>query len=458
VNTQESESSVSPGAPALSRRGLPRAVLELCERLSAAGFRAWVVGGSVRDSLLGQLSGETTSAGWYAKDWDLATDARPEQVTPLFRRVIPTGIEHGTVTVLLHGLQLELTTLRAEREYNDGRRPDQIDFVSSIDEDLARRDFTVNAVAFEPQTERLIDPFGGLVDLAARRLRAVGEASRRFAEDGLRVLRAARLVATLEFELDADTAAAIRPSLDTFRRVSAERVRDEWQKALLAREPSRAFAVMHEHGLLAITAPDLDQLASTPAEPASHLLALALSRMDHCPREPELRLAALLRDLRAEPTAAAERADALLESLRYSNAERKLITLLVRQPLPPRDRLESGADVRRWLQRIGPEHHSRACLLERADLAARAAPAEAVQALEAFERRAAEELERRPALSLSALAVDGKLLMSEAGYRPGREIGKTLEVLLARVLADPSENTRDHLLEAARALRTDNER
>jgi tRNA nucleotidyltransferase (CCA-adding enzyme) len=451
VSTSELGNLASPGAAALRREGLPAAVRELCERLSAAGYRAWVVGGSVRDSLLAQLRGETTSAGWRAKDWDLATDARPEQVLPLFRRVIPTGIEHGTVTVLLHGLQLELTTLRADRAYSDGRRPEQIDFVTSIDEDLARRDFSVNAIAFEPQTEQLIDPFGGRADLAARRLRAVGEASLRFAEDGLRVLRAARLVATLEFELDPDTAAAIRPSLDTYRRVSAERVRDEWQKAFLARVPSRAFAVMHEHGLLEITAPELDALARR-LEPSGDALALAFARMDHCPRERahELRLAALSRDLHPEPTRAAELADVLLLRLRYSNAERKLVTHLVRHPLPPLSQLQSGAEVRRWLQRIGPEDHPRACLLERADLAARAEPADA---LTAFERRAEDELAQNPPLSLSALAVDGKLLMAEAGYRPGREIGKTLELLLERVIADPTENTRERLLELARALR-----
>jgi len=129
----------------------------------------------------------------------------PEQVMRLFRRVIPTGVDHGTVTVLLPGMQVEVTTLRTEVGYADGRRPDQVDFVHSIEEDLARRDFTVNAIAFEPRAEALIDPFGGLDDLRSRRLRAVGEAARRFAEDGLRVLRAARFVATLEFELDEST-------------------------------------------------------------------------------------------------------------------------------------------------------------------------------------------------------------------------------------------------------------
>jgi tRNA nucleotidyltransferase (CCA-adding enzyme) len=442
----------------LSRRGLPRPVLEVCERLARAGHRAWIVGGSVRDSLLAQLRGETTEAGWHAKDWDLATDATPEQVTPLFRRVIPTGIEHGTVSVLLGGLTLELTTLRADRSYSDGRHPEHIDFVTSIDEDLARRDFTVNAIAFEPVAETLIDPFDGLSDLRARRLRAVGEPARRFAEDGLRVLRAARLVATLEFELEPDTARAIAPSLDTYRRVSAERIREEWNKAFLARAPSRAFLAMHEHGLLAITAPELEALACIPSSSSPlahpHALSLALARLDQSPRETELRLAALLRDVDTDPTRAAELADGLLIRLRYANAERKAVTHLVRHPLPPLSTLDADASLRRWLRRITPVEQPHACQLERAHRLALAAPQSELSALDAFEQRASAELAKNPPLTLSALAIDGKRLMADAGYQPGRQIGTTLEALLEHVIDDPANNDPAHLLERARELRS----
>jgi tRNA nucleotidyltransferase (CCA-adding enzyme) len=439
----------------LSRHDLPRAVLELCERLERSGYRAWVVGGSVRDSLSMQLAGGERQATWHAKDWDLATDATPEQVIPLFRKVIPTGIEHGTVTVLLQGLNLEVTTLRADRSYSDGRRPEQIEFVSSIEEDLGRRDFTVNAIAFEPRTEALVDPFGGIADLRARRLRAVGEAALRFAEDGLRVLRAARLVATLEFELDPETAAAIRPSLDTYRRVSAERIRDEWNKALRARVPSRAFHVMHEHGLLAITAPDLDTLASRvePGTPAQSVLQRSLARLDLTPTDPELRLAALLRELATDPGRSADLADALLSSLRYSNAERKHVTHLVRHPLPAPRELEAPPSQRRWLRRIGPEHQAEASTLARADLLARHAPEQALAELAALEQRLAAVLAHNPPLSLGALAIDGKVLMRDAGFQPSRQLGVVLEALLERVLEDPAANTRETLLELARSLR-----
>ncbi|HEX6240164.1 MAG TPA: hypothetical protein VFZ61_04705, partial [Polyangiales bacterium] len=215
----------------LTEQQIPREVLELCRSLTARGYRAWIVGGCLRDLLLGR----------GAADWDLATDARPDQVAQVFPRVLPTGIAHGTVTVRHRGQSFEVTTLRGEGAYSDGRRPDSVSFVSDIEEDLSRRDFTVNAIAYEPVTCALFDPFGGQADLSRRLIRAVGAAERRFSEDGLRVLRAARFCASLEFQLDPDTEAAIAGTLDTFRKVSAERVRDEWMKALRARQPSRAF-------------------------------------------------------------------------------------------------------------------------------------------------------------------------------------------------------------------------
>jgi tRNA nucleotidyltransferase (CCA-adding enzyme) len=348
-----------------------------------------------------------------------------------------------------------VTTLRADRSYSDGRRPEQIEFVNSIEEDLARRDFTVNAIAFEPRTEALIDPYGGIGVLRARRLGAVGEAALRFAEDGLRVLRAARLVATLEFELDPDTAAAIRPSLDTYRRVSAERIRDEWNKALRARVPSRAFRAMHEHGLLEITAPALDALAAAATAGAHDQSALerSRSRMDLTPPDPNLRLSALLCELAPEPARAADLADALLTALRYSNAERKHVTHLVRHPQPAPSELETPPSLRRWLRRIGPEFHAEANTLARADRVARGASERELSELAALAQRLAAVLAENPPLSLGALAVDGKVLMRDAGFKPSRQLGVVLEALLERVLEDPSANTRETLLELARSLR-----
>ena len=231
-------SSIPPDA-------IPEAVLDLCERLARDGFRAWVVGGCIRDLLMGHR----------VSDWDLATDATPEDVMRVFRRTVPTGIAHGTVTVLHRGGHYEVTTLRGEGAYSDGRRPDSVHFVSDIEEDLARRDFTVNAIAFDPRSGEIVDPWCGVHDLQHRVVRAVRDPQERFGEDGLRVMRAARFVATLEFTLDAATEAAIPATLETFRKVSPERVHDEWVKALRkAHAPSHAFAVMRRTGMLAISA------------------------------------------------------------------------------------------------------------------------------------------------------------------------------------------------------------
>jgi tRNA nucleotidyltransferase (CCA-adding enzyme) len=456
--------TLKPTALSLSSAGLPAALLDLCRRLSGAGHHAWLVGGCVRDSLRAQLDGPAAPGSWRAKDWDVATDAMPEQVMKLFRRVIPTGVEHGTVTVLLAGMQAEVTTLRTEQGYRDGRRPDEVAFVRSIEEDLARRDFTVNAIAFAPEAEALIDPFGGLEDLRQRQLRAVGEPARRFAEDGLRVLRAARFVATLEFELDPGTADAIRPSLETYRQVSAERVREEWNKALGARAPSRAFAIMQQHGLLEITAPELAALATRTAANES-LFALALRRLDHAPADVCLRLTALLRDVAVEPAAAAQLADALLQRLRYSNAQRKTVSHLLRMRDVPRTAelgaVElSAAELRRWLRAVGSDVYRDVCGLERVALRALdgapgADPAEQrarEAALARLEQRAAAELERKPPLSLGELALDGKSLMAELRLSPGPHLGKLLGALLEQVLDQPELNTRERLLERARAL------
>ncbi len=432
----------------LGRQGLPRSLLELCERLSAAGHRTWLVGGSVRDSLRAQLEGAASTHSWTTKDWDVATDAKPEQVMRVFRRVIPTGIEHGTVTVVFPDLQIEVTTLRADIGYADGRRPDQIGFVSDIEEDLARRDFTVNAIAFEPLSERLFDPFGGLADLRARRLRAVGEASRRFAEDGLRVLRAARFVATLGFELDAETARAIRPSLDTYRKVSAERIREEWNKAFRASEPSRAFAIMQEHGLLEITAPELSALAEQ-VTPSGNRLARALGHLDRCPVRMELRLAALLAEIAPDPKSSAGAADGLLARLRYSNAERKFITRLIQHQHLPLALTTTDAELRHWLRRVGPDLVSDLCALARARMDD---PDGGSKALSAFQNRVQAALALNPVLSLGGLAIDGNRLITEAGVERGRAVGTTLEALLVRVIDDPTLNTPEWLLDEARNM------
>ena len=416
----------------IQSQDIPVPVLELCRTLARHGHRGWVVGGCLRDLLRGKAP----------SDWDLATSARPEQVQSIFPRVIPTGIQHGTVTVRHRGVGYEVTTLRGEGAYSDGRRPDRVEFVTDIAEDLARRDFTINAIAYDPVEERLEDPFEGLRDLEARSIRAVGEPARRFGEDGLRVLRAARFAATLEFTIEPATEAAIRPTLDTFRRVSAERVRDEWLKALKARTPSRAFEVMRRTGILAITAPSLDALDDDT-------FTRALAALDGAPADPCVRLAALFWPLRA----ALDEVAAWLTSYRYANVERERIVRMLRHAVPAESATFRDADVRRHARAVGRAYLAEVTELGEQVTAAFDGPdSPAHAAARALRARTAALVDARTPLEARDLAVNGGVLMQALALRPGPSLGRLLDALLERTLDDPQLNTREQLLEIARAL------
>jgi len=451
------------------RNAIPPGVFSVCARLREQGHRAWIVGGCVRDLLRGAP----------VADWDVATSARPEQVQRAFRRVIPTGIQHGTVTVHLPekdgGGSYEVTTLRGETTYSDGRRPDSVVFVDDIVADLARRDFTVNAIALDPLREgdaAIIDPFDGHGDLQRRVLRAVGEASQRFAEDGLRALRAARFVATLEMSLDPATASAIRPALDTYRKVSAERVRDEWVKALKAVRPSRAFDVMREHGLLEVSAPELmAQVGCTQNKWHRYdVWGHALACVDACAGDPILRLSAFVHDIGKPATRAfsdktndytfydhervgAEMVEPMLTRLRFSNEERERIAHLVRHHLVCYDSSWSDAAVRRWIRRIGQERLEDLYALNEADIRGKDRDADPELApLVELRQRVAEIIARGEAITTRDLAIGGRELIGKLGMRPGPKMGVLLDRLLEEVLEDPSRNAPETLLARAAAL------
>ncbi len=444
-------------------RRVPAALLALAHHLRAAGHRAWLVGGGVRDVLLGRP----------VADWDLATDARPDAVRRLIPDAEPTGLPHGTVTVTRAGTPYEITTLRAETGYRDGRHPDEVRFVDDLAIDLARRDFTINAFAVDTASGALIDLHGGRADLAARTLRTVGDPSRRFGEDGLRSLRAARFCATLEFDLEPATLAAIAPTLATFRKVSSERVRDEWLRTMVgARRPSRAFEVMRTTGMLGVTCPELLEGVGM-AQNKWHSFDVwqhGMACMDACVGDPVLRIAALLHDVGKPRTRAfsdktrdwtfydhdrigAEIADPICQRLKFPTDERERIVALVRHHLFHYDQWTDAA-VRRWIRRVGRDRLDDLYRLGEADVRAKAADIEPelLLPLRALQEHVARVLAAGDALSTRDLAIDGRDLMRTFGRTPGRWIGDLLDTLLEEVLGDPARNQRDALLQRAREL------
>jgi tRNA nucleotidyltransferase (CCA-adding enzyme) len=389
------------------------------------------VGGAVRDVLL-RRHRETN-------DFDVATPATPQEVMALFRKVVPTGVEHGTVTVIAEGLALEVTTFRGEGPYLDGRRPESVTFHRDLEADLARRDFTMNALAWDPLGREFRDPHGGRDDLARRVVRAVGVAEERFAEDGLRPMRAVRFAAQLGYRLAPATRAAIPGALPVVRRVAVERISDELGRLVVAPHAAAGVALLRATGLLEVVLP---RLASRPSRDLDHA-ARVLSR---APPEPAARFAALLHVV---GVAEAERT---LLDLRQPRRVCDEVAALLRghaclvaapQGALPRTPVE----VRRFLSRTGPHRAPALVALGRAEAAslppgrARAAARE-VKKLE----RAISQIRREaPPLLAQDLALHGREAMRVLGVAPGPEVGEALRHLLERVLEDPALNTPDAL-------------
>ena len=445
---------------------VPDDVVELCKKLRDAGYEAWLVGGAVRDLLRGE----------DAKDFDVATSAQPADVTRVFgrKRTIPTGEKHGTVTVLTErgGVRqhVEVTTYRGEGAYSDGRRPDEVVFVRTLDEDLKRRDFTMNAIAYDPLADALADPYGGRRDLAARLIRAVGVPLERFREDGLRAMRAVRFAAQLEFAIDPDTERAIPEAVDVFRKVSGERVRDELVKILASRRPSVGLELMRTTGLLAASIPELMEGVGVHqnrfhAHDVWHHTLAAVDATELAPGDPPwlVRFAALLHDVAKPRTAApkedspsentfyrhetvgAAMADEICRRLKLSNTERETIVNLVGNHMFWYTPEWTDGTVRRFLSRVGVEHVDALFLLRAGDVRARGQNEEPGREVDELRARIAGEIERASALKIGDLAVGGADVMELLGCKPGPIIGEVLRALLERVLDDASLNERDTL-------------
>ncbi len=438
---------------------IPRVLKSFASHLASAGHECYLVGGAIRDMLL----------GLPAEDFDIATDARPEEVMAVYRRVIPTGIKHGTVTVFFKGHRLEVTTFRVEEEYRDGRRPESVRFTPSIEEDLGRRDFTINAIAYDLIGSRLLDPYRGREDLKAGVIRAIGDPDMRFQEDGLRPVRACRFAAQFDFRIDPQTLAGIRRQLDTVRKVSAERIRDELSRLLASASPSVGFRLMQDSGLLALVLPELSKCVGVEQRERHcfDVFEHSLASCDAAPRNDlALRLAALLHDIgkpacRQEPRpgeltfhrhelVSAEMSERILRRLRFSNAVVAAVTHLVRHHMFNYEEHWSDAAVRRFVARVGREQIPALLALRRADQVGRCGSRDISPGLIAFEDRIQAVLAARSALSRQDLAVSGRDVMEALGIPPGPQVGRVLEELMETVLADPHQNRKEPLLRIAR--------
>ncbi|OUN08251.1 hypothetical protein B5G43_02395 [Flavonifractor sp. An92] len=431
----------------------------ILEQLEQQGYEASAVGGCVRDLLRGE----------DPHDWDITTSARPEEVLKVFagEQVLTTGLRHGTAAVLLDGNPYEVTTYRADGTYTDGRRPDAVVFVSALEEDLARRDFTVNAMALDRHGV-LHDPFGGQADLQHKVLRCVGEPERRFREDGLRLMRALRFAATLKFSIHPDTARALHTCRDMLTHVAGERIQAELFRLLPG--PGAGAVLRAFPDVLAVFWPELAPLPGFDQRSPWHCYDLwehTVRAVENVPPTIPLRLAALLHDVGkpacfsvdesgtghfyGHPAVSARLADEMLRRLHTSNALREEVVSLVERhhwDLPPTE-----AVVRRRLRQLGPEGFSALLALQRADLHGQAGDIAAprLAELDRTEALARDILAQRPCLSLKELALSGKDVLA-LGVSPGPAVGEILKALLDRVAEGELPNTREALLPAAREL------
>ncbi len=430
---------------------LPEDVLYIIHTLQEAGWPAYAVGGCVRDCLRGR----------EPADWDIATAALPEQTAALFPRTVPTGIRHGTVTVLAGKNAYEVTTLRVDGVYEDHRRPEQVHFTADIVQDLSRRDFTMNAMAYHPDTG-LIDPFDGRGDIARGLIRCVGDPLVRFDEDALRMLRAVRFAAQTGFVVSEDIIRAMTARAELICAVSAERIRDELMKILLSDRP-QALERLREAGLLALILPELDRCFSVAQHSKYHCYDVGHHIMEvvrHVPPEPALRLAALLHDIgkpdkkttdpdgtdhfKGHEAVSAALAEQILTRLRLDNRTKEEVLQLIR--FHDRRMAETKASVRRAISAVGADMFPRLLCLMRADAMGQHPDrlADSLRHYEAVEALRSEIMAEGDALQLSDLAIDGRDLL-ELGYR-GPAIGAALSRALDFVLEHPEQNEKALLL------------
>ncbi|MCI8836174.1 MAG: CCA tRNA nucleotidyltransferase [Ruminococcus sp.] len=432
---------------------LPNKVLLIIENLQMHGYEAYAVGGCVRDSILAKKP----------QDWDITTSAKPREIKRLFRRTVDTGIEHGTVTVLLGKESFEVTTYRVDGAYEDNRHPTEVLFTDRLEEDLKRRDFTINAMAYNDEV-RLVDVFGGMKDLNHHLIRCVGDARERFSEDALRILRAVRFSAQLDFSIEPFTWEAMKKLAPTLQNISAERIRAELMKLLLSDHPER-IRDAYELGITKVVLPEWDQMEGVEQNTPHHQYDVAehtLHALKSIKKEKILRLTMLFHDMgkpfmkttdengrdhfKGHALVSEEIARTVMHRLKFDNDTIRKVTRLV---CYHDYRIEpTMQNVRRAMNRIGVELFPYYLAIRLADVKAQSPyrRREKIENIIQMREQYQEILFRAQCVTLKDLAVTGKDLM-EIGMKPGRELGNMLNELLEWVLDDPECNKKEILCE-----------
>jgi len=437
---------------------MPDEVQYIINTLQAHGHEAYVVGGCVRDSLLGK----------EPKDWDICTPSLPEQTVKYFEgcRVIETGLRHGTVTLMLGGMPFEITTYRIDGEYTDNRRPDQVKFVSSLREDLSRRDFTVNAMAYNPEMG-IVDFFDGLGDLNAGIIKCVGDPDKRFREDALRIMRALRFASVLSYSIDRETAAAMHDNRGRLKNIAAERIASELNKLITG---SGVRGVLSEHlPVVFEIIPELAPAAGFEQNNPHHchdVLGHILHSVENAPVDVVVRLAMLFHDIAkpgcytesdgvghfyGHPKISSDMAGRILSRLKYDNHTLEAVVLLVLhhdREIPPVPK-----SVKRWMNKIGEERFAQLIEAKKADAMAQSPDhrAKKLEILNKISGLAEQIIKQQQCFSLKDLAVNGRDLMA-AGVSEGEQIGVMLNCLLDMVIDGQVENDKTELLRTTRKI------
>lgn len=437
---------------------IPQKAEQILRTLNEAGYEAYVVGGCVRDSILDRVPG----------DWDITTSALPEQVKELFHRTVDTGIQHGTVTVMMGKEGFEVTTYRVDGEYHDGRHPDAVTFTRSLEEDLKRRDFTINAMAYHPE-HGLVDLFGGMEDINRKIIRCVGDPVERFTEDALRMLRAVRFSAQLGFTVEENTKAALTKMSGNLEHVSAERIQTELVKLLVSDHPEK-IQDAYELGITKVILPEFDAMMETTQETLHHCYNVGehtIHALMNIPADKVLRLTMLFHDTgkparkTVDPDGTAhfkghayvseELTKSIMHRLKFDNDTLRKVSKLV---LYHDDRMPATMKhVRRAMNRISAELFPYYMKVRMADTLAQSdyQRDKKLENLAGIKKCYQEILEKKQCVSLKELKVNGQDLIA-AGIEKGPKIGQTLQTLLQEVIEEPEKNTREYLLARIKEL------